>query len=45
MKAITQDTYGSAHVLSRRDMDRPEIADDEVLVRLHAAGVTATCGI
>jgi NADPH:quinone reductase-like Zn-dependent oxidoreductase len=39
MKAIVQDTYGSADVLGLRDIDRPEIADDEVLVRVHAAGV------
>jgi NADPH:quinone reductase-like Zn-dependent oxidoreductase len=39
MKAIAQDTYGSTDVLELRDMDKPEIANDEVLVRVHAAGV------
>jgi NADPH:quinone reductase-like Zn-dependent oxidoreductase len=39
MKAIVRDTYGSPDVLELRDMDRPEIADDEVLVRVRAAGV------
>jgi len=39
MKAIVHDTYGSADVLELRDVDRPAIADDEVLVRVHAAGV------
>ena len=39
MKAIVQDTYGSVDVLQLRDIDRPAIADDEVLVRVHAAGV------
>jgi NADPH:quinone reductase-like Zn-dependent oxidoreductase len=39
MKAIVHDTYGSADVLELRDVDRPVIADDEVLVRVHAAGV------
>ena len=39
MKAIVQDTYGSADVLELRDIERPEIGDDEVLVRVHAAGV------
>jgi NADPH:quinone reductase-like Zn-dependent oxidoreductase len=39
MKAIVQDTYGSTDVLEFRDIDKPEIADDEVLVRVHAAGV------
>jgi NADPH:quinone reductase-like Zn-dependent oxidoreductase len=39
MKAIVRDTYGSSDVLELRDFDIPEIADDEVLVRVHAAGV------
>jgi len=39
MQAIVQDTYGSADVLRPADLDRPQIADDEVLVQVHAAGV------
>jgi NADPH:quinone reductase-like Zn-dependent oxidoreductase len=39
MKATVRDEYGSADVLELRDIDKPEIADDEVLVRVHAAGV------
>lgn len=39
MKAIVGDTYGTADVLGLRDIDRPEIGDDEVLVRVHAAGL------
>ena len=39
MKAIARDTYGSTDLLELRDMDRPGIGDDEVLVRVHAAGV------
>lgn len=39
MKAIVRDTYGSADGLELRDIDMPAIADDEVLVRVHAAGV------
>src|ERR687894_946080 len=39
MKAIVQDTYGSPDLLELRDIDIPEIADDEVLVRVRAAGV------
>ena len=39
MKSIVQETYGSADVLALRDIDRPEIGDDEVLVRVAAAGV------
>ena len=39
MKAIVRDTYGSSGVLELRDIAIPEITDDEVLVRVHAAGV------
>jgi NADPH:quinone reductase-like Zn-dependent oxidoreductase len=39
MRAIVQDTYGSADVLELRDIDRPDIKSDEVLVHVHAAGV------
>ena len=39
MKAIVQDAYGPADVLELRDIDKPEIGDDEVLVRVHAAGL------
>jgi NADPH:quinone reductase-like Zn-dependent oxidoreductase len=39
MKAIVQGSYGSADVLELRDVDRPEIAEDEVLVAVQAAGV------
>jgi NADPH:quinone reductase-like Zn-dependent oxidoreductase len=39
MLAIVHDTYGSADGLELRDIDRPEPADDEVLVRVRAAGV------
>ncbi|MBA2712006.1 MAG: NAD(P)-dependent alcohol dehydrogenase [Rubrobacteraceae bacterium] len=39
MKAIVRDTYGPPDVLELRDIDRPEIGDDEVLVHVHAAGV------
>jgi len=39
MKAIVQDTYGSPDVLQLREIDKPVVGDDEVLVRVHAAGV------
>src|SRR6266498_5761813 len=39
MKAIVQDAYGSADVLELRDIDQPLPKDDEVLVRVHAAGL------
>src|SRR5438094_394579 len=39
MKAIIQDAYGSPDVLQLREIDKPVIGDDDVLVRVHAAGV------
>jgi NADPH:quinone reductase-like Zn-dependent oxidoreductase len=39
MRAIVQDSYGSADVLQLREIDRPQIGADEVLIRVHAAGV------
>src|ERR687893_437238 len=39
MKAIVRDEYGSPDVLELKDIDKPEIEDEEVLVRVHAAGV------
>jgi NADPH:quinone reductase-like Zn-dependent oxidoreductase len=39
MKAIVQDVYGSADVLELRDIDRPPIGEEEVLVQVRAAGV------
>lgn len=39
MKAIVQDTYGSPDVLKLADINKPEPGDNEVLVRVRAAGV------
>jgi len=40
MRAIVQDKYGAAaEVLSFVEMDKPEITDDQVLVRVHAASI------
>lgn len=39
MKAIVQYKYGLPEVLEFREIEKPEIADDEVLVRVLAAGV------
>jgi NADPH:quinone reductase-like Zn-dependent oxidoreductase len=39
MKAIVQDKYGSPDVLQFKDIDKPLVNDDEVLVRAHAAAV------
>jgi NADPH:quinone reductase-like Zn-dependent oxidoreductase len=39
MKAIVQDAYGSTEVLELRDIDKPVPKDDQVLIRVHAAGL------
>ena len=39
MKAIVQDAYGPPDVLRVGEVDKPVAGDDEVLVRVHAAGV------
>jgi NADPH:quinone reductase-like Zn-dependent oxidoreductase len=39
MKAIVQVRYGSTDVLQLKDIDKPVPRDDEVLIRVYAAGV------
>jgi NADPH:quinone reductase-like Zn-dependent oxidoreductase len=39
MQAIVQDEYGEADVLRVEEIDKPELGDDRVLVRVHAAAV------
>ena len=39
MKAIVQDRYGSVDMLKLRDVEKPQPADDELLIRVHAAGL------
>ncbi len=39
MKAIVHDVYGPPDVLRLEDIDDPMVGDDDVLVRVHAAGV------
>lgn len=39
MKAVGIHAYGGPEVVRHEDMPRPEPSDDEVLVRVHAAGV------
>ena len=41
MRAIVQQGYGSADVLELREIALPAVADDGVLVRVHAASVNA----
>ncbi|WP_349261074.1 NAD(P)-dependent alcohol dehydrogenase [Baekduia sp.] len=39
MKAVVRDRYGSAEVLDLRDVERPQVGDDDVLLRVRAAGL------
>src|SRR4051794_33112672 len=39
MRAVVRDRYGDAAVLRVEEVDRPAIGDDDVLVRVHAAGL------
>lgn len=39
MAAIVQDTYGTSEVLHFGEIERPTIGDDEVLVKVRAAGI------
>jgi NADPH:quinone reductase-like Zn-dependent oxidoreductase len=39
MKAIVQDTYGSPDVLQLREIDKPVVGADDVLVQVRGAGV------
>jgi NADPH:quinone reductase-like Zn-dependent oxidoreductase len=39
MRAIVQDTYGTADALHLEQIDRPTVVPNEVLVRVHAAGL------
>ena len=42
MKAILQATYGSTNVHDFRNIDKPEMADDEALAH---TGLARVCGI
>lgn len=39
MKAIVHDTYGSPDVLKLKDVERPAVGPETVLIRVHAAAV------
>jgi NADPH:quinone reductase-like Zn-dependent oxidoreductase len=41
MRAIVQNRYGMADVLELRDIERPNVGDDEMLVRVRAASIHA----
>jgi NADPH:quinone reductase-like Zn-dependent oxidoreductase len=44
MNAIVQTKYGSSEVLELREVDRPAVRDDQMLVWVRAALCTPTCG-
>lgn len=39
MRAIVQDAYGSTEVFRLDEIDKPKIQDNEVLVKVAAAGI------
>ena len=39
MQAVVHDTYGSPDTLELRDIDKPVVGNDDVLVRVHATGL------
>ncbi len=39
MKAVIQDRYGTSEVLRVGEVDVPEPGENEVLIRVHAAGL------
>ena len=41
MKAITYTKYGSPDVLQIKDVEKPSVKDDEVLVKIHAVSLNA----
>jgi NADPH:quinone reductase-like Zn-dependent oxidoreductase len=41
MRAFARDRYGSPDVLELREVDKPELTDEGVLVRVHATSVNA----
>lgn len=39
MRAVIQDRYGSSEVLRVSEVDIPDVGDNEVLIKVHAAGL------
>lgn len=42
MKAVIQDRYGSPNVLKIREIERPPLARDQILVKVYAASINGT---
>jgi NADPH:quinone reductase-like Zn-dependent oxidoreductase len=45
MKAIVHHCYGPPDVLALEEIDKPVVRDDDVLIRVHAAGVSYPDGV
>ena len=41
MKAVVYTEYGPPEVLQLKEVDKPILEDDEVLIKIHAAAITA----
>jgi len=44
MKAVVQDTYGSPDVMDLREINKPVVKDEGVLLRVRAAAVNPPTG-
>jgi len=44
MRAVVFNAYGGNDVLGTQEVPKPEIKSDEVLIRVHAAGVNPLTG-
>jgi NADPH:quinone reductase-like Zn-dependent oxidoreductase len=42
MKAVVYEKYGSPDVLDIREVDKPSVTDDEILVKVHSASIQQT---
>jgi NADPH:quinone reductase-like Zn-dependent oxidoreductase len=42
MKAVIYEIYGSPEVLQLREIEKPPVADDQVIVKVHAASIQQT---
>ena len=45
MQAVVQHRYGPPEVLALEEIDQPVVGDEDVLIRVHAAGVSYPDGV